>query len=77
MNKFGQRLRSARLAAVMSQRELAQAAKVGENYLGVLERGSHQPRPGTIRRLAAALGVSARWLAVGPPESTRDSHVGA
>jgi predicted ATPase/DNA-binding XRE family transcriptional regulator len=55
---FGARLRRYRHRVGLTQEELAERAEVSVRELAYLERGKHTPRPGTIRRLAEALGLS-------------------
>ncbi len=55
---FGERLRRLREAAGYSQEHLAERAGISANAVGALERGERRrPYPGTIRRLADALGL--------------------
>lgn len=46
----------------LSQRALAEIAKVGHITIARLETGVYDPRLSTIRRLAKALGVRVRDL---------------
>ena len=56
---FGARLRTARLAAGISQEELAERAGLSVRAIGDLERGrTRRPYPRTLRVLADALGIS-------------------
>src|SRR5262249_3575900 len=56
---FGARLQRARLAAGLSQEELAARAGLSANAVSGLERGQHRhPYPATVRALTAALGLS-------------------
>ena len=72
MDTLGHRLREARQRAVMTQAELAAAAGVGLNTVNRLENDAiDNPRPGTVRRLAAALGVDPAWLLFGDDEGKR------
>lgn len=57
MQTIGDRVRQTREARVMTQTELADAAGVHRVHVNRIERGRRQPRPGTIRALAAALRV--------------------
>jgi transcriptional regulator with XRE-family HTH domain len=41
----------------LTQQELAEAAGVSLGTVNRLERGVREPRPGTMRRIAAVLGV--------------------
>ena len=54
--KLAMRLRDRRLAAGVSQGELAERGGVGKATVARLETAAQSPRPDTIRRLAAALG---------------------
>ena len=58
---IGERLRTARRARGLTQRDL-QSAGVTFGYICRIERGSRLPSVEVIRRLADALGVSASWL---------------
>jgi transcriptional regulator with XRE-family HTH domain len=55
-------LTEARLRAVMSMNELADAAKVSASTVMDIERGA-RPRMATIRKLAAALGMAPQDIA--------------
>jgi transcriptional regulator with XRE-family HTH domain len=50
-------LRQLRRLKGWTQRELAAAAGMGVATIQRLERGEREPRPGTMRRIAEALGV--------------------
>ena len=68
---FGQALRRARVAASLSQQELADLSGLTVNGIGQLEREVRtRPYPHTVRALAAALGLDqdaeARFLAAVP-----------
>jgi transcriptional regulator with XRE-family HTH domain len=57
--RLGERLRRYREAAGYSQEELAERAGLTANAISALERGERKrPYPDTVRRLAAALGLS-------------------
>lgn len=56
--RLGARIRARRTAKGWSQAELAEAAGVGANYVGILERGVKLPTLDTLVSLAKALGVS-------------------
>jgi transcriptional regulator with XRE-family HTH domain len=53
---FGQRLRAFRIAAGLTVPKLAERAGLTGAAIGVIERDLHQPRPGTVAKLVAALG---------------------
>src|SRR5262245_56608221 len=57
-SRFGRLLRQARTAAALSQRELAERARVSARAISDLERGRHRtPHPETVRMLADAQGL--------------------
>jgi transcriptional regulator with XRE-family HTH domain len=62
---FAQRLRAHRIAAGLSRSALAQKAALARRAVAYLERGVHRPRPGTLRKLAAALGIRPELLLPG------------
>jgi transcriptional regulator with XRE-family HTH domain len=56
---FGELLRRWRESAGLSQRDLAQRARLSTKAVGALERGERRrPHPHTVRALAEALGLS-------------------
>ncbi|MBV9170339.1 MAG: XRE family transcriptional regulator, partial [Chloroflexi bacterium] len=57
---FGDLLRGHRLAAGLSQDELAERAGLSRRGVSDLERGARHPHPGTVRRLAVALDLGDR-----------------
>lgn len=58
------RLRAQRVSAKLSQQELADKCGVGQGTISKIERGDQEESVHTPK-LAAALGVSALWLATG------------
>ena len=71
---FGDRLRSLRQAAGLTQEELALRAGLSPNAVSALERGARRrPQPHTVRALSEALGLSederAALLAAAPKRS--------
>jgi ribosome-binding protein aMBF1 (putative translation factor) len=71
--EIGDRLRSSRLAAGLTIRELARASHMDKNSVSDLELGRiRNPGVGTIADLAKALGVDPRWLAFGYPHPSDD-----
>jgi transcriptional regulator with XRE-family HTH domain len=50
-------LKAIRTTGGDSQRSLAERAGISEYALSQIERGKSQPRPATVKKLAAALGV--------------------
>ena len=66
MDTLGRRIEEMRRRRVMTQAELAIAAKVSLMTIGRLEADKiDSPRPNTVRGIAAALGVSPTWLVTG------------
>lgn len=63
--EFGDRLRSLRQEAGMSQEKLAEVAGVHRTYVGHVERGETTPTLYSIVRLAAALDRDAGELVAG------------
>ena len=61
----GTKLRHWRLARTMSIRELAERSGVNHSAISEMERDKRNPHPGTIRKLAEALGVEPRELLKG------------
>lgn len=57
-----ERLKQLRHENVMTQKELAEAAKVGVRTLSALENGETTAQPRTIRKLAEVLGVEPKDL---------------
>ena len=64
---IGERLHIARRRKALTQRELAERARVGALTISRIERGDFEdaPRPTTVRGLAEALGVDPAWLLFG------------
>jgi len=60
---FANRLRKARENKSLSRRALAELIQAGYSALSNYESGSREPNFATTEKLAAALGVSAGWLA--------------
>lgn len=56
--RLGSRLRTRREAIGWSQAQLAEAAGVTPNYVGVIERGEKLPMLDTLEAFASALGAS-------------------
>ncbi len=67
---IGQRIREARERAVLEQTELAQLAGIARVTLWEIEHGRRRPRPPTIRKIAAALGVNPSDLLDSPPAAS-------
>jgi transcriptional regulator with XRE-family HTH domain len=60
--RFGRVLREARIAAGLSQPELAERASLHRNYVGEVERGVKCPSLCAVEAMAMALGVPASKL---------------
>src|SRR3954464_12779521 len=63
-SRLGERLRSLRLAAGLTQSQVA-GDRFSKEYVSQIERGKTRPTPDTIRWLADRLGVDAGFLANG------------
>ncbi|WP_324828829.1 helix-turn-helix domain-containing protein [Qipengyuania zhejiangensis] len=63
-------LKHYRLAAGMSQEELAHRADIDRTYVSSLERGRYSASIDTLESLSAALGIEAAQLLVTPPASS-------
>ncbi len=59
----GERLKKAREAAGLSQASLGKKAGVTQDTIWGIESGKRKPHPGTLRKVAVALGVAPEWLA--------------
>lgn len=59
---FGEKLRQARKAAGMTQKELAQAVQVKHNTVSNWEKGIASPDPDTISRLCGILRMPPNFL---------------
>lgn len=62
---IGEQVKNRRLRRAMTQGELAQKAGIGINTVVRIERNQTEPRPPTVRKLAAALGVDPSELVEG------------
>jgi transcriptional regulator with XRE-family HTH domain len=58
----GRNIRLARLAAGLSQRELAELVGCHRHPLSNRERGLHEPSVGNLDRVVAVLGYDASWF---------------
>ncbi len=68
---FGDKVKQARLAANLSQSELARKTGISERSLYSYERGGIMPRSGNIRKIAEALNVSVGYLLDGDETDTK------
>lgn len=62
---IGERVREIRRIRALTQAELAEQASTTKETVGKIELGYRQPRPTTIRALAAALDVEVEHLTGG------------
>ncbi len=69
---MGERLRLSRGRAGLTQRDLAAKTGVGLATIRRIEQEAIEPRMGTTRKLAAALGVAEGWLAYGVGDGPAD-----
>jgi transcriptional regulator with XRE-family HTH domain/Tfp pilus assembly protein PilF len=69
-SRLGDRLRQLRVAAGMTQSELA-ADRFSKEYISQIERGKTRPTPETVAWLAARLGVDTTFLASGVSSDER------
>ena len=57
-NRFGNAVRKARIAAGLTQEDLADRSGLDRSYIGGVERGERNPTLSVIERIAESLGVS-------------------
>lgn len=60
--RLGRSVRKYRLAARLSQEQLADRARLHRTYISLLERGLRNPSVDTLRQIAGALGVASAEL---------------
>ncbi len=60
--RVGTMIRKLREKAGVSGNALAKAAGISQPYLWQIENGEHDPPAGTLKKIADALGVSAKKL---------------
>lgn len=72
---FGVTVRQLRERQAWSQEELAERADLNRSYVGELERGKAIPSLLTLRKLAAALGISLSQLITHTEHSMQDRLV--
>jgi transcriptional regulator with XRE-family HTH domain len=61
----GDNVRELRTLEALTQEELAGKAGITATALSRIERNEAEPRPSTLRKLAAALGVEPRRIVTG------------
>ena len=59
---MGEKLKAARIAAGMTQQQLAEAAGLTQKDVSRYESGKHEPGALTLKRMAQALGCSMDYL---------------
>ena len=74
MATMGERLKASRKQLGWMQVDLAAKTGVGLATIRRIEQEAMEPRMGTTRKLAAALGVTEGWLAYGIGESVVDER---
>ncbi len=62
MNGLGEAIHTARIAAGLTQAQLAEQAEVTQAALSRYENGLRDPEPDTLEQLASAVGVNSRLL---------------
>lgn len=75
---IGERIKSARKAAGLSQAELASRIGVSQPAIATWESGIHDPRRVVLAKLADALSLSHEWLSAGARSANEfDKQAGA
>ena len=74
MATMGERLRASRGRFGWTQRDLAARTGVGLATIRRVEQEAMEPRMGTTRKLASALGVAEGWLAYGVGDGPTDER---
>ena len=74
MVTMGERLKASRKRLGWMQVDLAAKTGVGLATIRRIEQEAMEPRMGTTRKLAAALGVNESWLAYGVGEMAIDER---
>lgn len=77
MSVVGERVKSARKRAGMTQRELAEAAGVSVSQLRKIEQGDYEPRLETLRAFAVAMRLRTSALQVEPDYEQPDNDTEA
>ena len=62
MKTFSEKVKDARLQLGLSQTQLGDAVGISLRAIVSYEKGEKKPRPGTMLKLAKALGVSVKFL---------------
>ena len=72
-NQFPERLKEARKAKKLTQKELAEKLGITENNIGHYENGRNKPPFEIILKLCKELNVSADWL-LDVPDKTKEQN---
>lgn len=70
MTTIGERIRKAREAKKLSQTDLANRLKLTRNAISLWESNKSEPKPKTMRQVAAILGKDHDWLTTGRTGNT-------
>jgi transcriptional regulator with XRE-family HTH domain len=70
VNGISGRIKKARIAAEMTQSDLAHAANLSKGFMSDVEAGKRNISLDTLTRLADALKVPVHWLVVGGKQAT-------
>lgn len=65
MSTIGERIKTVRKAADMSQQEFSQAICVSQPFLSMVENGKERPSKITIRRISILFQIDESWLITG------------
>lgn len=71
MDSIGQRIKSARKNAGLTQFELAEKTSLSRSYIGDIEKDRYNPSLTTLESIAAATGITAAQLLSTPKSTTR------
>lgn len=74
MHVDGEKIRQLRLSKGWSQRDLAEAAGVGQKVIWNMENGVGEHRPATVSRVAEALDTSVKALLASEPPAAETVH---
>lgn len=70
-----ERIKTSRIAANLTQEELAKAVGKTRNAVAQWESGTSHPRPKTLEEIAGALNVSVDWLLTGIQPNTNGAQI--
>ena len=75
LRSLGDRVRTLRRAAGLTQEKLAEKASISAYYMGEIERGQASPSLSAINDIAKALGVKVRDLFYFPGEDETQEEI--